>query len=123
MPEIRAIERTFDEWTEQDAGAVATYLDQMEAGDARDAAITGFANEHVRDDPNAAATWAAAIGDEETRFETLQQVGSRWYREDPEQATNWMIDNSISAQQQQEIISYQPERGDWGRGGGRRGGR
>lgn len=111
-----AMSETLDQWTRADPVAASEYLETMETSSARDAAVQSFARQLDREDPAVAADWAATIANDETRIDTLRDVGSSWMRTDAEGAKAWLPTSGLSEEAQTKIIE-QPD--DRGRGRGR----
>ena len=85
------------DWAHRDFNAAGAYLGEMEPSTMRDVAARDFATAIVRQDPEAAATWANDIGDEESRQATLRTVLRQWNARDTEAAGEWISRNGISA--------------------------
>ena len=55
----------------------------------RNAAISGFSNRLVWENPQAAMTWANSITSDEMRNDVVTRVGKSWARKDPQAASDW----------------------------------
>ncbi|MEM7387102.1 MAG: hypothetical protein AAF514_19360 [Verrucomicrobiota bacterium] len=121
--EVRAdaMRSAFDEWTQSDVEGASQYLAEMPASPEKDSAVQGMALELDRENPEAAATWAETIADEEIRTETLSQVARTWMRVDAEAAQAWLPTSGLSSEAQTQVTAGGQDRGGRRDGGGRRG--
>ena len=82
------------QWAEKDPTAASNYLAEMPESDMRNAAIAGFSNRLVWENPQAAMTWASSIsGNDQFRNEVMARVGRSWQRKDPKGAAQWSAEN------------------------------
>jgi hypothetical protein len=117
-----AYSEALDEWTERDAVAAGEYLVNMQPGEAKDSAVSGFATELARDEPVTALQWAETIGDSELRDRTVVDVARSWYRTDRTAATEWLQTSGLPQESVQTITRTGDDRGDFFRGRGGPGG-
>lgn len=114
-----AMRETMERWTEKDPVAAGNYLTAMAPSEVRDQAVSSFARELDRREPQVAADWASSIKNEELRMETLQSVARSWIRSNADDAKAWLPNSGISAEAQQNLLR-DAERsrggGDFGRG-------
>lgn len=113
-----AYDQIFRNWTRDDPTEASKALTAMPAGAAKDSAIESFSGALARENPQAALTWAGAIGNVDNRLQTQVEVARRWaFSRDPAQqqaAQQWIQSNLPPAQQQQALQT--PQRGDFGPG-------
>ena len=77
-------------WAEQDLVKAGTYLNNLPAGSARDAAIIGYTGRAVTADPEGSAIWASTIAEPAQREATLGQIVQRWRMQSPAEADGWL---------------------------------
>ena len=82
------------QWAGKDPTAASDYLAGMSDSPMRNAAISGFSNRLVWENPQAAMTWASSIsGNEQLRNDVMARVGKSWQRKDPKGAAAWSAEN------------------------------
>ena len=94
-------------------GGASEYLNDLPDSPTKDYAVSAFATEISREDPEVAVQWATSIQDEASRVSTLESTASSWYRQDQEAALQW-IEQSNLPQESIENITAPPERGNRG---------
>jgi hypothetical protein len=88
-----AWQQVFSEWARKDPTASSQELLRIPAGPQRDNAVHSFAGSLVRENPQDAMTWAAAIGDPGLRLETQIDVARKWNESSPAAAQAWIVAN------------------------------
>ncbi|HWB05184.1 MAG TPA: hypothetical protein VG796_19285 [Verrucomicrobiales bacterium] len=88
-----AWQQVFSEWARKDPTASSQELLRIPAGPQRDNAVHSFAGSLVRENPQDAMTWAAAIGDPGLRLETQIDVARKWNESSPGAAQAWIVAN------------------------------
>lgn len=90
-----AVAETIEDWADKDPNAAGTWLGQQELTPEMDPAVSAFAREITRDDPESALAWSSIISDDRRRTETMARVGRDWFRRDKAAATQWVEQNEI----------------------------
>jgi hypothetical protein len=109
-----AYREVFSEWTRSDPEKASQALQQMSAGDTKDAAITSFTRNYIRDresNPQDALTWANVISNPAQKLETQIEIAREWNRRDAPAAQAW-IGSNLPADAQAKVT----QGGEW-RGG------
>jgi hypothetical protein len=88
-----AFQQVFSEWARKDPTTSSQELLRMPAGAHRDNAIHSFAGSLVRENPEDAITWAAAISDPALRLDTQINVARKWNNAAPAAAQSWIAAN------------------------------
>ena len=76
-------------WARTDFNAAGAWLGRQPSSPERDAAMSTFARTVASIDPEAAATWAASIDDEQTRSKAINVTLGYWKRTDAKAAKEW----------------------------------
>ena len=76
-------------WARKDFNAAGAWLGSQPSSPERDAAMSTFARTVVSIDPEAAATWAASIDDEQARTSALDETLGHWKRKDANAVKEW----------------------------------
>lgn len=79
-------QRLLRRWTESDGHAAAAWAEQLPAGPARDAAISGVAIEWANASLADATAWTKTLGDEAERNATMLSVANEAVRAEPVEA-------------------------------------
>jgi hypothetical protein len=82
-------------WAENGSVAASEWLSQQPQGARRDAAVHGFSESIQRFDPEAAATWANAIGDPDRRLMRLSESVLVWSHSEPSAALEWVKSSNL----------------------------
>lgn len=69
-------------WTREDYVAAGEWLTAASGGEARNIAISVYAGEVARLEPEVAAMWAEQLPDDERRLDTLRRIYSNWPKND-----------------------------------------
>ena len=73
-----------------DVTKAAAWLEKLPAGIERDGAVAAYAGKVTGSDPEAAATWAATVTDNNKRENAVRNVYDRWKRTDEAAANRWL---------------------------------
>jgi hypothetical protein len=71
----------------------------------RDYAINGFITPIAKEDPQAAVTWAAQIGNAGLRESATLRAGQNYFAQDPAAAQAWLPTSGLSAQNQASLLA------------------
>lgn len=74
-------------WVDRDAKAAGEWLSTLPKGPDLDRATRAYSFKAAKQDPAGALEWAASIGNESLRAESLQVVYQTWKKEDPAAAS------------------------------------
>ena len=94
-------------------GGGSEYLNDLPDSPTKDYAVSAFAREISREDPEVAMQWATSIQDEASCVSTLESIARNWYRQDQEAAQQW-IEQSNLPRESVEKITAPSERGNRG---------
>jgi len=89
-----AVPRLIGMWARNDFNAAGKFLGNMEPSATRDLSIEKFSEIVAALDPEAAATWALEIENQELRQEALEGVVQRWRTSAPSAADAWLRENA-----------------------------
>ena len=86
----RTVPEAIQSWAHRDYNGAGRYLGTMEPSEIRDRSIHRFSKTVTDIDPEAAAIWAAEIGQPGLRDQVVRAVTERWLEQDPVAAERWL---------------------------------
>ncbi|HWB03977.1 MAG TPA: hypothetical protein VG796_13200 [Verrucomicrobiales bacterium] len=85
-------------WGKADAPAASEWLNTLQPGGERDAAIGEFVRGTFATDPAAALTWSASIADDGKRSRRLMELYPKWLKTDAAAAGAWLSQQTVLSQ-------------------------
>ena len=93
------------EWARRDATAAGEYLLAMPNSTFKDSAVSGYAQNVVREHPETAIEWASSIDNQDLRLQTLQRTAREWIRRDRKAALTWLSSSDLPKEVQVQVKS------------------
>lgn len=87
-----------------DAHEASIWIESLDRGSARDSAVDALVNHVSKSDPEAGLIWAATIGDESQRRNSLRRSVRAWLDTDPRAAFEAVKDANITAEEKAPLL-------------------
>ena len=99
-----ALETVARQWGQNDPNGAANWLTGLPAGHSRDAAVNSFVGNMAWQYPELAAQWAGRIGDEQMRFNQMENVARSWMNVDENAARAWIAQSPLPDERKKQFL-------------------
>lgn len=113
LPPAEQIAATADalgRWAREDPVAAGDWLGAQPPGPGTDEAMAAYARSLSREYPREAVAWAAAIGDDTLRQNTVTRTGAAFYHRDPDGFAAWAVETGLDDATRAAIEQSDPPR-------------